>query len=190
MFCCSHESWMVDVGAAPPRGCVCAPRRRPQEPSQVVALWCRAADRHGLGGNVVLLVRRYGRLGQCILEGMVRLLCRGSSPGWIGVMAVVCVRLSCVAWATFVGSSDSMSGRRPRNMVALLRRAWRSSGMSGRRLRVFINFEGARPCVVWVLGAELMKENLCATLSGTPSGRYDEHSRKFSLSKKPRFIDQ
>jgi hypothetical protein len=27
------------------------------------------------------------------------------------------------------------------------------------------------------------------TQLGTPRGRYDEHSRKFSLSKKPRFID-
>jgi hypothetical protein len=41
-----------------------------------------------------------------------------------------------------------------------------------------------------MLSVELMKENLCAMLSGTPRERYDEHSRKFSLSKKPRFIDQ
>ena len=34
-----------------------------------------------------------------------------------------------------------------------------------------------------------MKENLFAMLSVTPRGRYDEHSRKFSLSKKPRFIE-
>jgi hypothetical protein len=27
------------------------------------------------------------------------------------------------------------------------------------------------------------------TQLGNPRGRYDEHSRKFSLSKKPRFID-
>jgi hypothetical protein len=35
-----------------------------------------------------------------------------------------------------------------------------------------------------------MKENLWATLSGTPRGRYDDHSRKFFLNKKPRFINQ
>jgi hypothetical protein len=27
------------------------------------------------------------------------------------------------------------------------------------------------------------------TQLGTPRGRYDEHSNKFSLSKKPRFVD-
>jgi hypothetical protein len=33
----SHVDGVVDVGAAAPRGCVCMPRRRPQEASRVVA---------------------------------------------------------------------------------------------------------------------------------------------------------
>jgi hypothetical protein len=51
----------------------------------------------------------------------------------------------------------------------------------------YLSHSGAKP--TWP-AAELMKENLCAILSGTPRGRYDEHNRKFSLGKKPRFIDQ
>jgi hypothetical protein len=40
-----------------------------------VEAWTREAARHGLCGNVVPLVRRYGRLSRCILEGAVGHLC-------------------------------------------------------------------------------------------------------------------